>query len=581
MFSFKPDFSSSIIKRTLIILTSQGPLTFHLEAKVPHEFLSVCIESQPAQTTITQGVGIIFGMLTLFLAGYMAKSYGAKYYYRGRQNSIDLSEMETQKNNVESTKLPDNKSIPPKSDPEPMDSDNKRATSTTSEKVVITTETFTKLVITKEVTNDKRQDETVSGEEGKNEPKSHIKHSNKTNDSNTDNTSDAKHKRTQSLEEHIPVSNTKSKKGSKRGLATSEEKIHVQANTHEPVPIPPVNKTTKIEETITKPNPAKSANLKSTTVQRKPEEIKIRTVNEAKSTPLLSIESTATSVINVKSNSIDSNKKEKILKLSTPIRKNDNETPITLNNQEKKDKTNTDKKIQNEQHIDNHPSPPQSRLKPAGVFIKKSDISQPPYRSNRPSNNRITKPTIVVQDKTGKRTTRYVPKVPHNESTTTSTIDNSTEILPHGISINPALLSNMPAIEYGGRQYRVLQKHDKSTTRSNTNTTQYPAVPNPTNYISPPFTSQPTSDNYAPLVQDNFESLFSTGSLFSFPLKSEESESAEPTHSFFSSTQSTSFPNPPIAPSYTLFASTTTLFPQKAPTALLISDDEDFFGENK
>jgi hypothetical protein len=48
--AFRPDFSSSMVKRDLLIATSQGTHSFPLVATLPYDLLPLCVDSQPHGT---------------------------------------------------------------------------------------------------------------------------------------------------------------------------------------------------------------------------------------------------------------------------------------------------------------------------------------------------------------------------------------------------------------------------------------------------------------------------------------------------------------------------------------------------
>jgi hypothetical protein len=48
--AFRPDFSSSMVKRDLLIATSQGVHSFPLVATLPYDLLPLCVDSQPQGT---------------------------------------------------------------------------------------------------------------------------------------------------------------------------------------------------------------------------------------------------------------------------------------------------------------------------------------------------------------------------------------------------------------------------------------------------------------------------------------------------------------------------------------------------
>lgn len=45
--AFRPDFSSSLVKRDLLISTSQGTHSYPLVATLPYDLLPLCVDSQP------------------------------------------------------------------------------------------------------------------------------------------------------------------------------------------------------------------------------------------------------------------------------------------------------------------------------------------------------------------------------------------------------------------------------------------------------------------------------------------------------------------------------------------------------
>jgi len=388
--------------------------------------------------------------------------------------------------------------------------------------------------------NEKRSDETINEEKKVEQPKTNKSSSEPLNEQNH---TEEKHKR--NTEEQVPASTSKPKKGSKRNQVNNEEKSSQITNVLEDLP-------SKIEDTNKTPS-IKPTNPKSAPVQRKIEEQpKKSLVNETKSTPLISLE-TPSPVVDIKP--APEIKKEKILlppnSPAPQIQKSAEEIS------EKKEKVVIIEKKETETIVqsqtDNIPIPPQNRYhKPVNVYYKKSEIPPNNYRTNRQNTQRITKnpkgETVILIDKTGKRTARYVPKYPQTDQVI---VQNNVGGLSQGI--NPAMLSTMPSIEFGGRQYRVLQK-DKTNNR----------------YSSNAFPNRPLSSPTE--IESN--SLFSD-TLFSYQAE----ENSEVSNSFFSSSaQPSTFQ--PMLPSYDLFATSTfPLFPPQK--ASLLDENEKNDKDNK
>jgi hypothetical protein len=49
--AFRPDFSSSLVKRDLLVSTTQGVHSFPLVATLPYDLLPLCVDSQPQGTS--------------------------------------------------------------------------------------------------------------------------------------------------------------------------------------------------------------------------------------------------------------------------------------------------------------------------------------------------------------------------------------------------------------------------------------------------------------------------------------------------------------------------------------------------
>lgn len=64
--TFSPDFSSSIVKRSLIVSTSQGDISFPLEAELPYDWLSICADSQPL-SSFQQTLKLFFILFSIII----------------------------------------------------------------------------------------------------------------------------------------------------------------------------------------------------------------------------------------------------------------------------------------------------------------------------------------------------------------------------------------------------------------------------------------------------------------------------------------------------------------------------------
>eukprot|EP01087_Luapelamoeba_hula_P000070 TRINITY_DN1003_c0_g1_i1.p1 TRINITY_DN1003_c0_g1~~TRINITY_DN1003_c0_g1_i1.p1 ORF type:complete len:1504 (+),score=275.36 TRINITY_DN1003_c0_g1_i1:1230-5741(+) len=93
--SFRPDFSSSVVKRDLLVYTSQGVFTFALVATLPYELLPLCVDSQPQgkieetlRITIKGFMVVIFVILALVIVKEFSPSRN-KYINHTRMERAD------------------------------------------------------------------------------------------------------------------------------------------------------------------------------------------------------------------------------------------------------------------------------------------------------------------------------------------------------------------------------------------------------------------------------------------------------------------------------------------------------------
>ena len=80
--SFSPDFSASIVKRSLVVSTSHGDISFNVEGHIPYEWLSVCSEAQhlsPLQQSFRLVAVVIFSAIFSFCVFHILYDY---YHYR-------------------------------------------------------------------------------------------------------------------------------------------------------------------------------------------------------------------------------------------------------------------------------------------------------------------------------------------------------------------------------------------------------------------------------------------------------------------------------------------------------------------